>query len=98
MKILFILLAIVFVFCSAAYCDLIFLVDGTEIEGEIVGIDADNVTIRTEQDTFTVSKYRIKKVEKDEDEDKKIEKERIPVGPGGPKWDLHWDQGTGGHL
>ncbi|MFH0839562.1 MAG: hypothetical protein V1883_00915 [Candidatus Omnitrophota bacterium] len=91
MKILFFLLALVFSFCFVCRADLIQLQDGTEIEGEIVKVDGDKVTIRTAQDTFTISKYRIKKVEEDKDEDKKIEKERTPVGPGKPQWDLKWD-------
>ena len=86
-----ILMALVFLFCSSSYADIIYLQDGTQMEGEIVGVDGDRVTIKTAQDTFTISKYRIKKVEEDKKEDKLIEKERTPIGPGTPNWDFKWD-------
>jgi len=82
---------LIFVFCTACYADIIYLQDGTHFEGEIVGVSGDRVTIKTAQDTFTISKYRIKKVEKDEKEDKLIDKERTPIQPGTPNWDFKWD-------
>ncbi|MDD5681418.1 MAG: hypothetical protein PHI59_09295 [Candidatus Omnitrophica bacterium] len=90
MKIPLILITLFFAFNAAAFADTIYLNDGAIYTGEIINIDDNEVTIRTTESTFTINKYKIKKVERNKEENKKIEEEQ-PVGPGMPQWDSHWN-------
>jgi len=91
MKILIIFAAFFLItFCSAVFADTIYLNDGTSFEGEIIGIDGNLATIKTPESTFKLNKYKIKRIERDKEEDKNIDKERS-IEPGTPQWDLKWD-------
>lgn len=91
MRILLILIAMAFIFYGAAFSDTIHLYDGTEINGEVMGIENDYVRIRTEEASFLIRKSRIKKIETDKAEDREIEDER-PISPPGPQWDRNWEK------
>ena len=85
-----ILTAFLLTFCAAAFADTIYLNNGSSYEGKVLRIDGDLVTIKTLQSTFTINKYKIKKIERNKEEDRKMD-EKEPIGPGAPQWDSNWE-------
>ena len=90
MKTLVALMALFSVSYAAAFADIIYLNDGTSFEGRVVGFNNNEVTIETEESTFTINRFDIKKVKRDKEEDEKIDEEK-PIGPSVPRWDSNWE-------
>jgi hypothetical protein len=59
-----IIIFLFFVFIPAiVMADIIYLVDGSSIEGEIIEVSNDSITIKTENGIFEISKNKILKIE-----------------------------------